>query len=78
MSYCRFGPKSDVYVYEDVSFGLRCCGCLLKPDVFGSENFNRDASALIQHLRDHIDAGHKVPEWLIGALERERDAGEWV
>lgn len=62
MSYCRFS-EADVYVYADVYGGVVCCGCWL------SENIETFYSApdLIAHLRDHLAAGHDVPERLLDA-----------
>lgn len=55
MSYARFGPKSDVYVYAHWRGHVECCGCLL-----GGEWDFHDADAIADHLREHVAVGHKV------------------
>jgi hypothetical protein len=68
MSYCRKNAESDVYLYPS-SYSIVCCGCLFlsakQDDIFGTE---REA---IDHLRMHIQAGHKVPQSAIDRLKEE-------
>ncbi len=81
MSYCRFSdktykpypkeipgliiPKSDVYVFEDVYGGIRCCGCRLDNEATRFDTY----SEMIAHLEKHIEAGHTVPDHVIPALK---------
>lgn len=65
MSYVRFGPKSDVYVYQDIDFGLRCCAC-----IFGTFD-TRSRAEMIAHLEKHIATNHLVPEGVIERLRGE-------
>ena len=81
MSYCRFSKKtykpypkevpgliilkSDVYVYEDIYGGIRCCGCKLKDELSWFDTY----SEMIVHLEKHIKAGHTVPAHVIPALK---------
>lgn len=55
MSYVRWGSDgSDVYVYLDASGGWTCaCG------IVGMNLITR--SLMINHLRDHVKQGDKVP-----------------
>lgn len=55
MSYARFGPNSDVYVYSDVSGYIACCGCLL-----GDREDFHSIPEIVTHMGDHAAAGHKV------------------
>lgn len=66
MSFVRFGTDgSQVYIYDDVYQGLRCCGCALHPDPWGSFAFGDDGHAeLLAHLAEHRSAGHVVPDWV--------------
>jgi hypothetical protein len=80
MAYARFGEDSDVYVILSKRFGSRpwdrskpgtwdCCNCTL-----GSKDFvAHDAAQMIEHLRLHRLAGHKVPEDAIDRL-----LGDWM
>ncbi|HEY1707631.1 MAG TPA: hypothetical protein VGG10_05160 [Rhizomicrobium sp.] len=57
MAVCRLGENSDVYVYQSVEGGFDCGGCIL-----GRNNFNAaDENAILEHLKEHRAAGHKVP-----------------
>jgi hypothetical protein len=75
MSYCRFGwGGSDVYVYEDVSLGIYCCGCALTPGGFIAGNPGADhvaADVMVAHLKEHRRAGHTVPQHAIDSLISE-------
>lgn len=59
MSYCRFGPDSDLYVYPDVGGYFCCCACPFLDDL-GSERLYT-IEGLIEHLRLHEEAGHRAP-----------------
>jgi hypothetical protein len=69
MSYCRWSERSNVYVYDDVSGGTTCCGCALNR---GSLNVATHAE-MVAHLREHIAAGHLVPDDVIPELEATPD-----
>ena len=62
MSFARFGPDSDVYVYQ-CKEGFECCGCWLSQDWI-----HPTASAIIDHLGKHKKAGHRVPQDAINEL----------
>jgi hypothetical protein len=64
VSYCRWGPDSDVYVYDDASGGTTCCACPLNN---GSFNVATHAE-MVNHLHEHIAAGWKVPDGVIDDL----------
>ena len=59
MAYARIAKDSDVYVYEDYAGFISCCGCRLLP-FLGSE-WIFTAAEMVEHLRKHEKAGHKVP-----------------
>lgn len=66
MSYCRFWwNDSDVYVFASVYGGIECCGCKLEGDLTVNT-----PEEMIEHLMEHREAGHTVPEF---ALERLRE-----
>ncbi len=72
MAYARFGPESEVYIYWgdviDGKDGYVCCGCYLE-----GHWSTIDADEMVQHLRKHEAAGHKVPDGLIADIESEKD-----
>ena len=75
MSYARFGPGSDVYVFattisdrmgENKTLVIECCNCQLLPrddDGYPLAPFPRFATteALLAHLQKHRDANQLVP-----------------
>jgi hypothetical protein len=66
MSYARFSD-GDVYVFMHVDGFLECCGCLLN-----DECLELPATAqMVDHLREHVAAGHRVPDYVIPGLERD-------
>jgi hypothetical protein len=56
MSFARFGPDSDVYVYYHVGGFYDCCGCRFMPSQFLTK------AEIIAHLQIHIGQGDKVPD----------------
>jgi len=81
MSYARFAPDSDVYVYESSRGGIECQRCrFMQPtDAIASGPRNNavmvDEDEMIAHLAKHRKAGHRVPESAFESLRRDRDAG---
>jgi hypothetical protein len=74
MAYARFSEDSDVYVYLDVGGFLACCGCSQGPSF--SATTTED---MIDHLKEHIMAGDVVPDYLIPALEEDRNENDvWI
>lgn len=76
MSYCRFSEDSEVYVYHSVNGRFICCGCCLMEPVGAGlvqyERSYRTREQLIEHLKQHIAAGHKVPAHAIARIEQEQ------
>ena len=71
MSYARFGcDGSDVYVYAG-SVGIECCGCALSADETDPAPMSHDQA--IAHLRLHVAAGQRVPEFVFERLAADRD-----
>ena len=84
MSYARFAPDSDVYVYESSRGGIECQRCrFMQPtDAIASGPRNNavmvDEDEMIAHLAKHRKAGHRVPETPVTAMaggprERKRE-----
>lgn len=65
MSYCRFGPDSDLYVVG-VGDGYQCINCKLMPDEYASWSA-KTRMTLFAHLMEHQDCGDKVP---LSAIKR--------
>lgn len=59
---------SDLYLYWSVDGKFVCCGCILL-DKGSVELPEDDTAAAIAHVREHIAAGHAVPEHVIPYLE---------
>lgn len=87
MSFSRFSSNCDVYTFISLRSEYECCGCILRdPYAFvdgkrvrfglsGSEWCN-NATELVEHLRAHQSAGHKVPEVVIAAILEDTDEPE--
>jgi len=67
MSYCRFGEDSDIY-FLATGEGFQCCWCGF--DKYGKDIFKTRLDAL-NHLVEHIKAGHKVPDYAFERLQQE-------
>lgn len=59
-------PGSDVYVY-DSGDGVVCCECSLREAVDGwsGDHVALNEAAMVEHLKEHIAAGHHVPRSLL-------------
>lgn len=65
MAFARFGPDSDVYVY-DTDRGFTCERC---PGI--GQSFDCiTASEMVAHLQDHIQKGDKVPAEVLNELNQ--------
>lgn len=68
MSYARFS-EGDLYLFENISGGWTCQFCLLEKD-----NRNHEMCSLEeveQHLLNHIEVGHSVPDRALERVRRE-------
>lgn len=82
MSYVRWSSigrpwdyDSQLYIFDDVGGGTTCCGCLL--DTEGdSWRGDMDSNPLhpetVAHVREHIAAGHEVPDFVIPRLQADQ------
>jgi hypothetical protein len=70
-----------VYVFADACGGVTCCSCLLvyegkavNPGYPRINSFNcATAAEMAEHLRQHQEAGHRMPEWLIEEILDDAD-----
>lgn len=71
MSYSRWGVDgSQVYIYDDVSGGTTCCGCLLVGGQrIGSMN-TRTHLGVVIHVLHHRTRGHRTRPGLCRDLLR--------
>lgn len=74
MSYCRFSD-GDVYMYPSLSIGkIVCIACRLndkdKGNWYPDTILNNEEEAL-NHLKEHIYAGHKVPKYATDMLKEK-------
>jgi hypothetical protein len=79
---------SEIYIYDDVSGGTTCCGCSLNDDGRWNGDRNPDYRdhrdddenepnvaghpETIAHVREHIAAGHAVPDFVIPRLQKDQ------
>ncbi len=66
MSYCRFGPDSDLYVVR-TGDGYQCICCPSEEGDDYKSWYGDTLEDLLNHLVDHVGEGHKVPH---AAMER--------
>ena len=76
MSYSRLSDDCDVYIflsnYKSKEHGgdrLACCGCALEDRC----TYFRYGTDMLEHLQKHIDAGHKVPDYVIESIQHDID-----
>jgi hypothetical protein len=70
MAFARWSATSHVYVFSTLDRGVECCGCAL--DTSALFVFS-DFESLAAHLREHLAAGHLVPEDLFDPQIYEPD-----
>lgn len=58
MAICRFGPNSDVFLSYADDGQVECIACRLNAR---ATHRTTDKAAMVDHLEDHLAAGHKVP-----------------
>lgn len=59
MAYSRF-LEDDVYVFMTGTY-LYCCACWLDPRLEQSGFAATKTQSMIDHLKEHEEAGHRVP-----------------
>jgi hypothetical protein len=69
VAYSRFFD-SDIYIYPHVGGWIECAACWLNEradeySLFSMSEEIYDDGHLITHVREHIKAGHDVPEGLL-------------
>lgn len=81
MSYCRFGD-GDVYMFPHVWGMIVCMGCKLAgPHESGLMILDKafiGGEEALEHLQEHRNAGHKVPQDAFDRLRREIASGTWA
>lgn len=69
MSYAR-PSYSDLYIYMNMSGELECLGCIFAPTTLMHHSTGKQGVAfrakntlrMINHIQEHRDAGHNVPD----------------
>ena len=61
MAYARF-LKSDIYVIMSSGGFLYCVTCSLIDDMNGAGYSAHNTQDMIDHIKQHENAGHRVPE----------------
>ena len=69
------GPDSDLYIYGDGTH-IVCCACRITPDGddWWADVKANTASEMLDHIKEHGRAGHKVPWYTIDRLQKEAEA----
>lgn len=71
MSYCRWGEGSNLYIFGTTVHGqdvIECCGCLLTDTVELDAYYANNAYDMLNHVFEHIKAGHRVPDYTLERL----------
>lgn len=78
MSYARKQGGCEVYVYDDVGYGLVCsmCDLIEHPMGFGIFIAESDPLKMLTHLQEHRAKGHDTGD-AIEQLDAEVAAGDW-
>ena len=67
MAYSRFFD-SDIYIYSHVEGYIECCACWLNESLvgstFGLSEKITDDNHLIEHIGQHRQLGHNIPDGL--------------
>jgi hypothetical protein len=71
MSFARFGPNSDVYVYEDTNGGFTCERCPGR----GQQHHCETAAEMLAHLLAHRAKGDRVPDDAIAEIQELISSG---
>jgi hypothetical protein len=74
MSYARFSDTSGVYVFHSTDGLYECCSCWFATQDGGSNCYSPTAEGMIEHLRAHVAAGHKVRQDTFDGLAAEAEA----
>ena len=64
--YSKF-IENDVYLLKN-SLGLFCCACLLLENMDSSGYVSRNTEDMVEHLKEHYSAGHKLPSNIFSRL----------
>lgn len=67
MAICRFGPSSDVFLSYADDGQVECIACRLNAR---ATYRTADKAAMVDHLENHLAAGHKVPPDAFADLTR--------
>lgn len=79
MSYARLSKNSGVYVYLANSGYLTCCGCALDSDDNEYDPHLFSTADMINHLVEHVNEGHEVPQSCFEALLADQLANDkWM
>lgn len=66
MSYCRMGEDSDLYIFGAGDDSIECCGCPLLEGI--RTMWSPNAYSMLNHVFEHIKAGHRVPDYTLERL----------
>lgn len=69
MSFSRWSKDCNVYTFENTLGKFECCGCAISKECPEYDT----PKELIEHLKEHIKAGHKVPKYLLELETYEED-----
>lgn len=71
-TYSRFGADSDVYIFSDEKLGTVCYSCPFDDgEVDPRSRTLHNHGEILEHMEQHIGAGHKVPRASIDRVKAE-------
>lgn len=79
MAYCRFGTGGAYIVATGIGDkpGIVCMNCSLLPPQESFQvpaepgEWHKAAAVMLEHAREHIEAGDPIPDYAIKRLEEE-------
>lgn len=71
-TYSRFGEDSEVYIYVDSTLGALCYSCPFDcSEVDPRSRTLHDAAEILEHMEEHMRAGHKVSRAALDKVKAE-------
>lgn len=71
-TYSRFGEDSEVYIYVDPCLGALCYSCPFDcSEVDPLSRTLHNALEVLEHMEEHVRAGHRVPRAALDKVKAE-------
>ncbi len=73
MTYCRWHPDIDVYLFMAIDDQLDFCHCSVGLPGKRADFVVRDHRDMLSHLGMHLEVGHRIPVEAIGTLKSQTE-----